>query len=95
MTLSQRFRDLLRDAINKRIHKDTQMKPIPPDNDAPKEMGKARRSGDESVGTAPSVKDSEGNRVCGRCGGEIVLVNELKGTEACANIECGAKIVDE
>lgn len=95
MTLSQRFRDILRDAITKRIHKEPQMKQISPDNDAPKEMGNARRSGDESVGTAPSVKDPKGNRVCGRCGGQIVLVNDIKRTEACANIECGAKIVDE
>ena len=93
MKLSQYFRDKLRDILAKR-REPKPMKPISPDDDAPKEMGRSRRHDDEVVGTAHEVKNSAGEPVCSRCGGEIVLVNEIKGTRACANIECGAKIVD-
>ena len=93
MKLSQYFRDKLRDILAKRTER-TQMKDMPPDDDAPKEMGKACRSDEEGVGTAHAVKNASGKPVCGRCGGAIVLVNEIKGTQACANVKCGAKIVD-
>ena len=93
MTISQYFRDKLRDILAKRREPAT-MKPMTPDDDAPKEMGKARRHEDKVVGTAHEVKNSAGEPVCSECGGEIVLVNEIKGTRACSNVKCGAKIVD-
>ena len=92
MKLSQYFRDKLRDILAKR-REPKPMNNIPPDNDAPKEMGRARHD-DEVVGTAHAVKNAAGESVCSRCGGEIVLVNEIKGTRACANTKCGAKIVE-
>ncbi len=61
MTLSQYFRDRLRDILAKR-REPKPMNNIPPDNDAPKEMGKARHE-DVVVGTAHVVKNAAGEPV--------------------------------
>lgn len=92
MKLLQRFQNIIKRLTERR---EPPMKHIPPDTDTPKEMGRSRRGDSKDVGTTHSVKDTKGNRVCGRCGSEIITLNEIIGSEACTNIECGAKIVDE